>query len=150
MNDDYHDPWLGTADLKTAVRGDRRDPSQTRLRLVHSRRTSIEPVRTSPLRAHNEWRADRHEKGMKMKLIQRIVHTASRFVFGLGVGVALTSAFVIVTSGSALYTDKAPPAVVRLDPVTVTISADAFEAARAEADLPPALVHFFGRGPSPV
>ncbi len=86
-----------------------------------------------------------------MKTIERIIRTLSRFVFGLGVGLALTSAYVIVTSGAAL-TGRPPAArdVVRLDPVVVTISRERFDTLYAEAHPPEKIAHVYGRGPQPA
>lgn len=97
-------------------------------------------------------RLDRPE-GTTMKTLERFIRSLSRFVFGLGVGLALTSAYVIVSSGSAL-TGRAPSArdVVRLDPIVVTMSRQRFDALYAEAN-PPAPVaraHAYGRGPQAV
>ena len=77
-----------------------------------------------------------------MKTIERIIHTISRFAFGLGLVLALVCAFVIVTSDHALDSTQVeqPAEVVRLDPVIVTISAERFDAIRAEMGGPAMLV----------
>ncbi len=86
-----------------------------------------------------------------MQTIERLFRSLGRFVFGLGVGLALTSAYVIVSSGSALLGQPpARPEVVRLDPVVVTISRDRFATLYAEAHPPEAVAHFYGRGPQAV
>lgn len=89
-----------------------------------------------------------------MKTIHRIRSAAARFNFGLGVGLALTSAYVIVTNDGTLDVKRAAPAdVVQLDPVVITISRERFDALRAEA-APPVPVaeraHPYGRGPQRV
>jgi hypothetical protein len=94
--------------------------------------------------------SNRIKEGITMKTIERIIHSISRFVFGLGVGLALTSAYVIVASGPDLLGAKAPAEVVRLDPVEVTISAERFKEIRAEAEPPTKVVHVFGKGPQQV
>ena len=78
------------------------------------------------------------QEGIIMRTIDHLLHGLGRFVFGLGVGLALTAALVIVANGPALEGTNAKPVdVIRLDPVTVTISAERFAAVRDEAGLPP-------------
>ena len=72
-----------------------------------------------------------------MNTIDHILRGLGRFVFGLGVGLALTSAVVIVANGPAFEArDVRPADVIRLDPVIVTISAERFNAERAGGPLP--------------
>ncbi len=69
-----------------------------------------------------------------MKAIERIVQVVGRFAVGLGIGVALVSAFVIVTTdiGAEARRPSKLPEVVQLDPVVVTISAERFAAIASE------------------
>lgn len=69
-----------------------------------------------------------------MKALEKISHTVGRFAVGIGLGLALVCAYVIVSSAPALDAPPAarPAGVVRLDPVAVTISAERFDAIRAE------------------
>ncbi len=98
-----------------------------------------------------------------------LIHDLGRFVVGLGLGLALTSAYVVVTAVPDLLAPVPPVEAVRLDPVVVTISAERFDALRAEmagadaarraamadaatgaappVERPPAKLHVFGRGP---
>ena len=89
----------------------------------------------------------RRKEGRKMKTIERVIHAIGRFAVGLGSVLALVCTFVIVTSDHALgLTEVTQPAeVVRLDPVVVTISAERFDAIRAEAQGPSRLVRTPGR-----
>ena len=69
--------------------------------------------------------------------IDSLIRGLGRFVFGLGVGLALTSAVVIVANGPALEAREVRPAdVIRLDPVIVTMSAERFNAERGGEPLP--------------
>ncbi len=78
------------------------------------------------------------QEGIIMRTIDHLLRGLGRFVFGLGVGLALTAALVIVANGPALEAKDARPVdVIRLDPVIVTISAARFDALRGEAGLPP-------------
>lgn len=69
-----------------------------------------------------------------MKALEKIIHTIGRFAFGIGLGIALVCAYVIVSNAPALdATPVARPAdIVRLDPVVVSIPAERFDAIRAE------------------
>jgi len=81
------------------------------------------------------------QEGNIMRTIDHLLHSLGRFVFGLGVGLALTAAVVIVANGPALEATTVKPVdVVKLDPVIVTISAERFDAVRGEAGLPPVAV----------
>ena len=81
---------------------------------------------------HDRRGTPRRTQGNSMNTIDRIFRGLGRFVFGLGVGLALTSAVVIVANGPAIEArDVRPDDVVRLDPVIVTISAERFNAERA-------------------
>jgi hypothetical protein len=92
-------------------------------------------------------RGRQEEEGTIMKTKESLISNISRFVFGLGIGLALTSAYVIVTSTPELLTGKPVAAdIVRLDPVTVTISSKAFDEIHAEADVPTKRAHVFGAG----
>lgn len=68
-----------------------------------------------------------------MKALEKIIHAIGRFSFGIGLGIALVCAYVIVSSAPA--PDAAPvvrPAAVHLDPIVVIIPAERFDAIRAE------------------
>jgi len=81
------------------------------------------------------------QKGIIMRTIDHLLRGLGRFVFGLGAGLALTAALVIVANGPALEAkDVKPSDVIRLDPVTVTITAERFDALRGEDGLPPTAV----------
>ena len=68
-----------------------------------------------------------------MKALEKVIHNTGRFAFGIGLGIALVCAYVIVSSAPALdATPVVRPADVRLDPVVVTIPAERFDAIRAE------------------
>ena len=69
-----------------------------------------------------------------MKAIETIVHRVARFAVGLGIGVALVSAFVIVTTdiGAEARRPKEPAGIVRLEPIVVTLSAERYAALLAE------------------
>ncbi|MEO8935490.1 MAG: hypothetical protein ABI277_01610 [Burkholderiaceae bacterium] len=77
-----------------------------------------------------------------MKTIERIIHTVGRFAVGVGSGIALMCAYVIVTTDidPGPSTVARPPEVIRLDPVVVTISTDRYVAIRAEIAGPAVLV----------
>ena len=81
-----------------------------------------------------------------MKTKESLISDVSRFVFGLGIGLALTSAYVIVTSAPDLLGEPAAAEVVRLDPVVVTISSKAFDEIHAEAEQPAKKMHVLGAG----
>lgn len=82
-----------------------------------------------------------------MKTKESFVHGMGRFVFGLGIGFALTSVYVIVASGPDLLTGKpAASDVIHLDPVVVTISSKRFDEIHAEAELPAQKAHVYGAG----
>jgi hypothetical protein len=154
------------------VATDAHDQRPARLRLVRSGRLPIAPsvkgmwtesVFTCPSRTvaigsltgiqqrrRLGNRSSKRKEGRTMKTIERIIHSISRFVFGLGVGLALTSAYVIVASGPDLLGAKVPTEVVHLDPVEVKISAERFKEIRAEAEPPTKIVHVFGKGPQQV
>ncbi len=86
-----------------------------------------------------------------MEKMESFIYSMSRFVFGLGVGLALTSAYVIVTGAPDLMvTRPAGGDVVLLEPVVVTISAARFDAIRAEAEPAGKTLHLFGKGPQQV
>jgi hypothetical protein len=92
-------------------------------------------------------RSRREEEGTKMKTKESFVYSMGRFVFGLGIGFALTSVYVIVASGPDLLSGKpAASDVIHLDPVVVTISSKRFDEIYAEADLPAQKVHLYGAG----
>ena len=152
MNDIHQD----TAGTDAWERG-RCDPPQ--LRLVRSERVAIAPAspearnvssfacptrlrlvrrawQEAAIKQLNERRHfDRHE-GTTMDRMDKMdgwVAGVGRFVFGLGIGLALTSAYVIVSGRpDVLGTSKPEAEVVRLDPVVVTISAERFAELRAE------------------
>lgn len=66
-----------------------------------------------------------------MNRIDQLLRGLGRFVFGLGVGLALTSAAVIVVNAPAIEArDVRPADVIRLDPVVITMSAERFDAER--------------------
>ncbi len=86
---------------------------------------------------HDRRGTPRHQQGNTMNTIDRILRGLGRFVFGLGVGLALTSAVIIVANGPAMEArDVRPADVIRLDPVLVTISAERFRAESAGDPLP--------------
>jgi hypothetical protein len=92
-------------------------------------------------------RRRQEEEGTKMKTKESFVYSVGRFVFGLGIGFALTSAYVIVASGPDLLTGKpAASDVIHLDPVVVTISSKRFDEIYAEAELPAKKMHVYGAG----
>jgi hypothetical protein len=118
-------------------------------------RTGAAPPRYVRAAPHIEGRRDRPREGSIMKRIEerieRFVAGAGRFVFGLGIGVALTSVYVIVSSAPDLLSGRPTPAdIVRLDPVVVTISAERFAEIHAEADVPAKPAHVYGAGPRQV
>ncbi len=85
-----------------------------------------------------------------MKKIDSMLHSLGRFVFGMGLGVALTSTYVIVTGAPDLLAPVPAVEVVRLDPVVVTISRERFDAIYAESEPAKEAVHAYGRGPQRV
>jgi len=109
-------------------------------------------VTPGPRVSHEEQRRriDRQE-GKNMERKEGFISNLGRFAVGLGIGLALTSAYVIVTSGADLLTGKPAAAdIVRLDPVEVTISAERFAAIQAEAEPSTKTVHVYGAGPKAV
>jgi hypothetical protein len=167
MNDEHDDREARALDVPRA--------GPPRLRLVRSDRLSIAPrahatrvasTFACPQRLrlvgrrtaagseeeddHQRRRFDRQE-GRTMESMERFIYSMSRFVFGLGIGLALTSAWVIVTTGGDLLLGRPVAAeVVRLDPVEVTISAERYDAIRADADVVRRAVHVYGGGPQQV
>jgi hypothetical protein len=101
---------------------------------------------------NQKWRpSDRRREGRKMERMESFIHGIGRFVFGLGVGLALTSVYVIVTSAPDLMATRTGAGdVVLLEPVVVTISAARFDAIRTEAAPASRPVHLFGRGPQQI
>ncbi len=89
-------------------------------------------------------------KGMTMRTIDNLLHNLGRFVFGMGLGVALTSTYVIVTGAPDLLAPMPAVEVVRLDPITVTISRERFDAIYAASEPATEAVHVYGRGPQRV
>jgi hypothetical protein len=107
-------------------------------------------ARGSPI-DHKRRPEDRQkEKGKTMELKDRLIADVGRFVFGLGIGIALTSAYVVVTSAPDLLGTPVAADVVRLDPVIVTASKQHVDAVRDEADEPAPRKHVFGAGPKQV
>ncbi len=94
----------------------------------------------------------RQEGETQMKALEKIIHTIGRYAVVIGAALATVCVVVIVSSPRTLDPAKAaPPAeVIRLDPVTVTISADRFYAIQAEEQGSSRLVHVFGGGPKRV
>jgi hypothetical protein len=90
------------------------------------------------------------KKGNTMKAIHSLIHGAARFVFGLGIGLALTATYVIVSSKPDLLAPEATAEVVRLDPVIVTGSAEKFAELSGKETLPRRIAHVFGKGPQRV
>ena len=87
-----------------------------------------------------------------MKAYEKFIHTLGRFAVGIGVALGVACAVVIVSSPPAIERTQAiqPGAMVRLDPVIVTISAQRFDAIRAESRDSTMLAHVFGGGPKQV
>ncbi len=84
-----------------------------------------------------------------MKAVERIIHRVGRFAVGLGIGIALVSAFVIVTTDIGAEARRPQPAeIVHLDPVVVTISAERYAAIAAELNGRPALARTPNQGAS--
>jgi hypothetical protein len=105
--------------------------------------------KTAPSNINNKGRPRRRqeEEGRKMKTKESFVYSMGRFVFGLGIGFALTSVYVIVASGPDLLTGKpAASDVIHLDPVVVTIAGRRFDEIYAGAQLPPQKAHVYGAG----
>ena len=69
-----------------------------------------------------------------MKALEKIIRITSRFAVGIGLGIALVCAYVIVSSAPVRDATPVirPTGAVRLDPVVVTISAERFDAIHAE------------------
>lgn len=89
------------------------------------------------------------KEGINMKTIERIVHLVGRFAVGLGIGVALVSAFVIVTTDTGGEARHAKPAeIIHLDPIVVTISAERYAAIESELHGRPALARTPNHGVS--
>ena len=87
------------------------------------------------------------QEGMTMKTIGRFVHLVGRFAVGVGIGVALVSAFVIVTTDIGGEARRAKPAeIVHLDPIVVTISAERYAATASELQDGPKLARTPNRG----
>lgn len=84
-----------------------------------------------------------------MKTIERLIHLVGRFAVGLGIGVALVSAFVIVTTdiGGEVRRPQ-PDEIVHLDPIVVTISAERYAAIAAELQARPAVARTPNHGVS--
>lgn len=121
-------------------------PGKRPLRLVHSGRPTMDlstGIRAAPsLICINTRRGLRHKEGIIMKTIEKLYEWVSRFAVGLGSGLALVCAYVIVTGDPGLGTSPAAqPEVVRLEPVVVTISAERFAAIQAEERGEPLLAH---------
>ena len=114
----------------------------SRLRLVGVRRAGTTE------RPHDQRRpTDRRNEGNEMKAMEGFLYSMSRFVFGLGIGLALTSVYVIVTSTpDLLVTRTGAGDVIVLEPVVVTISAARFDAIRTEAEPASRTVHLYGKG----
>ncbi len=88
-----------------------------------------------------------------MDKMESFIYSVSRFVFGLGIGLALTSVYVIVSSGPDLLGPRQAGAdIVRLEPVIVTISAERFAAIESQAlqAQAAATTHVYGSGPLKV
>ena len=84
-----------------------------------------------------------------MKAFERIIHLVGRFAVGLGIGVALVSAFVIVTTDIGGEARRPQPTeIVHLDPIVVTISAERFAAIASELHGRPALARTPNQGVS--
>ncbi len=97
-------------------------------------------------------RVRRQQGETKMKALEKIIRALGRYAVVVGSALAVACVVAIVSSPRGIEPAKAvPPAeVVHLDPVTVTISADRFDAIRAEAQPATKVVHVFGGGPKPV
>ena len=80
-----------------------------------------------------------------MKTFERRIQVLGRFAVGLGIGLALTSAYVIVVNGRA-FEEAKPLEVIRLDPIVVTISNERFAELRAEAVGAEPKLHLYDRG----
>jgi hypothetical protein len=163
---DIHRHGSGTA-CGERLPGNRPLRSAGGLRIAHDRAATAyaRPSRTGDpshrvaSAASIERRIERLGEGSIMKRIEeriarrieRFVAGAGRFVFGLGIGFALTSVYVIVSSAPDLLSGRPTPAdVIRLDPVVVTISAERFAELHGEADAPLKATHVYGGGPRQV
>jgi hypothetical protein len=128
-----------------AARVESRIACPSRLELVGRSRGAVDTHDNN-----NERRPDRHE-GTTMDRMESLIYSMSRFVFGLGIGLAVTSAYVIVSSGPDLLAPKMATAdVVRLDPIIVRIAPERFDAIRDEPEGPPPSKHVYGAGPQSV
>ncbi len=140
-DDEYNTTGLHCAASTTAARGS----SAPRLRLVAARGTTMQTVPMEE-RRHD---VRRNMEGMKMNIVERLATVVARFVVGFGIGLALVCAVVIVTTRPALEpaTVARPVEVIRLDPVSVTISAERFQAIRAQMIVDSLLVQTRGEAP---
>lgn len=79
-----------------------------------------------------------------MKALTKFTQQLGRAAVHIGAVLALACAVVIVANAPAFAPTKMaqPGEVIRLEPVMVTISAERFDAIRAEADSPLKLVQF--------
>jgi hypothetical protein len=100
----------------------------------------------APIDQKRRLRDRQEETGKNMRTKDRLISDVGRFVFGLCIGLALTSAYVVVTSAPDLLGQPVDAEVVRLDPVVVTISAKRFDEVHAEADVPAPKMHVYGAG----
>ena len=117
----------------------------SRLRIVGRSARAAQAMREA--KDNEERRRLDRQEGIRMDRMEGFLYSMSRFVFGLGIGLALTSAYVIVTSQADLLGPRAAAAdVVKLDPIVVTIPAAQFDAIRTEAEPPSTMVHVFGAG----
>lgn len=110
----------------------------------------------SVLWIHNERRLiDRLKEDKNMKALAKLIHVAGRSAVLVGSALALGCAVVIVSNAPALapvqkVAIEQKAAVVRLEPVVVTISSERFDAIHAEAQRPSMFVWFFAKKPHEV